>query len=59
MNTSVNGTATENLTDLAMNTSVNGVAEENLTDPAAVLNLTNMAIPGRNIFIHSAIVYKQ
>ena len=57
MNTSGNGTATGNLTDPAMNTSVHGAAAENLTDPAAVLNLTNMAIPGKNIFIHYAIVY--
>ena len=55
MTTAVNGTEKENLT--AMNTSVNVSATENLTGPPAVLSITNMAIPGRNIFIHYAIVY--
>ena len=42
-----------------MNTRVNGTATENLTEPTPVLNSTNMATPGRNIFIYYAIVYKQ
>ena len=50
MNTAINGTKKENLTDVPMNTSVNVSATENLPGPPAV------AIPGRNIFRYYAML---